>query len=136
MRGAIRIWLVIAAALVVIALVLAATLYWVPRYDEPGVFGDMFGGANALFSGLAFVGVIVAILLQGDEIRLQRREIEQTREATETVAKLSALSQLAAYHKQQMERYGEQAFEEMLDPNTGESMDVEIITEILAVWKS
>lgn len=45
-----------------------------------GTFGDMFGGANALFSGLAFAGVIIAIILQKEELGLQRDELEQTRE--------------------------------------------------------
>lgn len=48
--------------------------------DEPGTFGDMFGGINALFSGLAFVGVIAAILLQSKELELQRKELAETRE--------------------------------------------------------
>ena len=39
----------------------------------------MFGGVNALFSGLAFLGVILAILLQKRELALQRQELEQTR---------------------------------------------------------
>ncbi len=47
---------------------------------EPGVFGDMFGFVNALFSGLAFAGLIYAIWLQRIELRLQRRELEATRE--------------------------------------------------------
>lgn len=44
-----------------------------------GVFGDMFGGVNALFSGLAFAGIIYTILLQRHELKLQRDELELTR---------------------------------------------------------
>jgi hypothetical protein len=40
----------------------------------------MFGSVNALFSGLAFAGVIYAIFLQRRELFLQRQELEQTRE--------------------------------------------------------
>jgi len=47
--------------------------------DDPGTFGDMFGAVNALFSGLAFAGVIYAILLQQQELRLQRDELQLTR---------------------------------------------------------
>lgn len=39
----------------------------------------MFGAANALFSGFAFVGLIVAILLQREELELQRKELKLTR---------------------------------------------------------
>jgi len=37
--------------------------------------GDAFGSANALFSGLAFIGVIAAILMQRSELALQRRDL-------------------------------------------------------------
>ena len=47
---------------------------------EPGQFGDMFGAVNALFSGLAFAGVVIAILLQRQELKLQRKELKQTRQ--------------------------------------------------------
>ena len=48
-------------------------------WQERGTFGDMFGAANALFSGLAFAGVIYAIYLQKEELSLQRKELELTR---------------------------------------------------------
>ncbi|MDO9053237.1 MAG: hypothetical protein Q7U37_04820 [Gallionella sp.] len=50
-------------------------LYSLP---ERGTFGDMFGAVNALFSGLAFVGVVYAILLQRGELQLQREELIDT----------------------------------------------------------
>lgn len=37
-------------------------------------FGDQFGAVNALFSGLAFVGVIIALWLQRDELKVAIRE--------------------------------------------------------------
>lgn len=52
-------------------------------YDQPtdrGTFGDMFGAVNALFSGLAFAGLIVTLLYQKEELQLQREELAQTRE--------------------------------------------------------
>lgn len=50
-------------------------------YDMPkrGTFGDMFGGLNALFSGLAFAGIIYTIYLQRSELALQRQELALTR---------------------------------------------------------
>ena len=47
---------------------------------ERGTFGDMFGAVNALFSGLAFAGLIVTLLYQKEELKLQREELAQTRE--------------------------------------------------------
>lgn len=47
---------------------------------KQGQFGDMFGSVNALFSGLAFAGLILTILLQMEELREQREELKLTRE--------------------------------------------------------
>lgn len=44
-----------------------------------GVFGDKFGAINALFSGLAFAGIIFTIFLQKRELALQREELAETR---------------------------------------------------------
>ena len=49
------------------------------RSPGAGLFGDSFGAVNALFSGLAFAGVIYAIILQRKELQLQREELEATR---------------------------------------------------------
>jgi hypothetical protein len=47
--------------------------------SNAGIFGDQFGMVNALFSGMAFAGLIVAITMQRDELKLQREELEMTR---------------------------------------------------------
>jgi len=50
--------------------------------DEPsnrGVFGDMFGAINALFSGLALFGVIVSILIQQRELIETKNEFKTNR---------------------------------------------------------
>ncbi|MBE7661498.1 putative phage abortive infection protein [Tenacibaculum finnmarkense] len=51
--------------------------------DARGTFGDMFGSINALYSGLAFAGIIVTILLQRQELKSQRQELKQTRKEFE-----------------------------------------------------
>jgi|GEM_PF-4655970 len=52
-----------------------------------GQFGDAFGTANALFTGLALVGAIAAIILQGRQLGLQAAEIEsQRRDLAEATA--------------------------------------------------
>lgn len=48
-------------------------------FSDPGAFGDMFGAVNALFSGLAFAGVIYAMFLQKRELGYQREELQNTR---------------------------------------------------------
>lgn len=47
--------------------------------SDRGTFGDKFGAINALFSGLAFAGLIVTLLYQKEELKLQREELAQTR---------------------------------------------------------
>lgn len=58
--------------------------YFIDKYisgsTNRGTFGDKFGAVNALFSGLAFAGIIFTILLQRKELQLQRDELEQTRD--------------------------------------------------------
>lgn len=50
------------------------------KQEDAGTFGDSFGMVNALFSGLAFLGVIVAIWLQNRELQHQLHEFaEQTK---------------------------------------------------------
>jgi len=67
-------------------IVLAVIIFWalsgviLYSYDQRGTFGDMFGAINSLFSGLAFAGVIFAIILQKRELSLQRKELELTRD--------------------------------------------------------
>jgi|GEM_PF-5022571 len=45
-------------------------------WENAGAFGDSFGAFNALFSGLGFVLVAVALLIQQRELRDQQRQIQ------------------------------------------------------------
>lgn len=69
---------------VVVFVLLALYTHIVPNVfenmDDRAGFGDMYGAFEALFSGLAFAGVLVAIFMQRDELRLQREELALTRE--------------------------------------------------------
>lgn len=49
-------------------------------YAERGQFGDMFGAVNALFSGLAFAGVLYAVYIQREDLRVARQETAMTKE--------------------------------------------------------
>jgi len=48
------------------------------RYFSP--FGEMFGAANAFFSGFALIAVLVSIQMQTESLATQREELELTRE--------------------------------------------------------
>jgi hypothetical protein len=45
-------------------------------WEERGVVGDSFGAVNALFSGLAFAGVVVALWLQREQMKIQSHEFQ------------------------------------------------------------
>jgi hypothetical protein len=70
---------VLLAVLVVVVWALSGVLIYYYAGAGRGIFGDMFGAANALFSGLAFAGVLYAILLQRADLKLQRNEHELSR---------------------------------------------------------
>lgn len=52
--------------------------YMPTKWTSP--LGDTYEAVSALFGGLAFAGVVVTILLQSMELRLQREELAETRE--------------------------------------------------------
>lgn len=64
---------------VVIAWVINANNVYDAKGNDLGVYGDKFGAVNALFSGLAFAGIIFTILLQRNELKLQREESREAR---------------------------------------------------------
>ena len=65
----------IAIGIVTLWLAFTAGIYAIGgSWPERGTIGDSFGAVNALFSGLAFGGVIIAIVLQGQELKSQRVE--------------------------------------------------------------
>jgi hypothetical protein len=65
------IWIVLAGIVIVWG------VYW--AWVAPTISENKFDPLNTLFSGLAFWGVIYAILLQKSELALQRKELELTR---------------------------------------------------------
>ena len=76
-------WIKLLIIFVIILTIWAAGGYFTYNsfctWSDRGTFGDMFGGINALFAGLAFAGLIYTIYLQRDELRLQREELKLTR---------------------------------------------------------
>lgn len=74
-------------------------IYWLGIIDNEklqylGTIGDTFGAANALFSGLAFIAVAItlrqqqhALFLQHIELKLTRKELKDSAEAQQEIAK-------------------------------------------------
>ena len=122
-------------------------------WSDSGVFGDMFGVANALFSGLALGGVVLAIILQNSELRLQREELALTRfENTffhmlrlhhEIVAAIQIRRLTAPVHgrecfqdflKELKSPFKADAIYQTKSPGVGSGKSVHSIPESLACW--
>lgn len=95
--------------------------YYLKDFPQRGTFGDMFGAINALFSGLAFAGVIYAIFLQRKELELQRKELESTRQELEG-QKVAMIEQNKHLGKQSLES----TFFQMLEFHNGILNNIEI----------
>lgn len=73
--------------------------------ERAGQFGDTFGWVNALFSSLAFAGILYTLSLQRSELKLQRVEMRRARnearkmaDSTTRSALLSVLSSLWTHY--------------------------------------
>jgi hypothetical protein len=68
--------------------------------ERAGQLGDSFGVITCLFSGFAFSGVLITLLLQMDELRLQREEIKRSAKEHALSKRLTALAALlGVYHE-------------------------------------
>lgn len=52
---------------------------FIDDWDVRGQFGDLFGSVNALFSGLAFAGLVITIIQQRHDLQLQGQAINQSK---------------------------------------------------------
>lgn len=68
------------AVLLVWILVPVISFYAIPTMDERGQFGDIFGIANALFSGMAFAALYYTLHIQQSQIAMQRTQLDLQRE--------------------------------------------------------
>lgn len=69
------------------------------KWEERSSFGEMFGGINTFFSGLAFAGLLYTILVQQSEIQSQKQELERTLQIQSlSVRVLSLTGMINAHH--------------------------------------
>lgn len=98
-----------------------------------GEFGDAFGFANTFFSGLAFGGVIIAIVLQTIELRYQRQEIrranEEYRQQTDTLQKTAYLNAAATL----LQGYSTEA--QMTDSQTARDKHTRLVRQVEAILR-
>lgn len=70
-------------------------IFGLDNWSDRGTFGDLYGAVNALFSGLAFAGLIYTIVLQKRDLELQRNEIALNRAELKKTSKAQQNSEKA-----------------------------------------
>lgn len=78
-------WWVSTLLLAALLTIVVFLWHWIPTaltkevttLSDRGVYGDSYGSVNALFTGLAFAGLIFTVLLQQREIKLQREDFSE-----------------------------------------------------------
>ena len=88
------------------------------QWSDRASFGDMFGAVNALFAGLAFAGVVCALLLQQRQITQQLEELALQREEL-NLSRMEMARQARAQEEQAAS--SEQTLVEMRDARRAES---------------
>ncbi|MFP1133087.1 hypothetical protein [Asticcacaulis sp. W401b] len=124
-----RYWVWLAAGTVTLAWILNLGIGWwqlwsalrvsSETYINAGVFGDMFGAVNALFSGLSIIGIVYAIRQQDQQLKLARAEVKTAQDtlriAIEDADKTkSILEEQQAQSRAQNEALRTQAYENTL----------------------
>ena len=84
--------LVVFSAVILIWAISGFLIYF--KTSNPGTFGDMFGAINALFSGLAFAGLIHTIRLQQKQIQESNKEYYDNAHRHQESIRLHALTVL------------------------------------------
>ena len=101
-------WLIVAISLAIAGILVVQYYYATRAFSEIGTmqhrgqFGDIFGGVNAFFTGLAFAGVLFTIFLQRKELEWQRNELSESNYLSALSALMSAYgTRLAPYWTRQ-----------------------------------
>ena len=119
---------VIVVVIIMIAIWLLSGIFIYTTFgDDKGSIGDMFGAPNALFSGLALLGVIYALIMQRKDLELQRKELQETREEF----KITRVTNLIY---KQMEPFNKDLVRNRLMNLDGELLDT--VSDFIAIYKN
>jgi len=107
---------------------------------DAGAFGDQFGSVTALFSGLAFAGLIMTLVYQSqaldaqqEELKLTRKSVEeQTKELTLSSKALAAQVEEMGHQRKEMEKM-EEAQREQADHLEKQAFE-NTFFQLLKIW--
>ena len=112
------------------ALVLIGITYPITEQsiEKSGMLGDSFGILTALFSGLAFAGIIISIKMQSKELKLTRKEIKlQHEELSLTRNEVKGQKKELKFQNRTLKKQAfENTFFQMLDVHTSIVKDLSI----------
>ena len=94
-----------------------------------GLWGDMFGGINALFSGFAFAGIIYTIRLQEKEIQHGKQEARITRGILQKQNFEETFFRLLKHHDEVIQNMNMEAYVKRKDFGK-ESTDVKTLKDL------
>ncbi|MBL8854814.1 MAG: hypothetical protein JNK57_12680 [Planctomycetaceae bacterium] len=80
----------------IVYFLLAVAVWWLGGSEGFGQIGDAHGFLNALFSGLALAGVVVALMMQTEELRIARLERQESLQTQKEIAEIQQGATLAA----------------------------------------
>lgn len=86
-----------------VSIVITTEIYGIPSNASEA--GDMFGGINALFSGLALAGVIFTIWLQSLDVKTNQDNLNKSIESNRRSLEIMALSSLIQEADSALARY-------------------------------
>lgn len=95
----IKTFLVVTATMSAVVLAVLVGTHWLmySHFQSPherGLYGDMFGVANAIFGGLSLIFIVTALLYQGREVNATLLELSETAKAHRQQAQLASLTAL------------------------------------------
>lgn len=90
-----KVIIAIVGLLLVFVLYTIGAIILLPNLFFEGRFQDLFAALTSFLSGLAFLGVIYAVLLQKEELGLQRDELKLTRQELKRAAEAQEKSEQA-----------------------------------------
>lgn len=92
-----------------------------------GPYGDLFGGINALFTGLGLAFLIYTVLQQSKMIRQQSEDLQNQRDATERSQALQSMLQIRAVLQDEETRKAR----EIVLSGVGKPTDMRLLTRVL-----
>lgn len=118
-------WTVVSVILVfgAYAVVLIGTTWPVSELsiEKAGTFGDSFGVLTSLFTGLGFAGLLATVFLQREELKLNRRELEETRREIQLQSQTFHRQRFEDAFYQMLALYKENLRELSIRPHDGDS---------------